>query len=63
MEMQLEIKEILKKFWTWKCNKLGHSFREIDILLFRIKTNALNNDMLATIKCKHCKQEFIHKDA
>jgi hypothetical protein len=45
------------------CGVIGHSFREMDVAIFEIKTNALNRDMTATLKCRVCGNVFVHKDA
>lgn len=45
------------------CGVIGHSFRASDVFMFEIKTNAVNRDMTATIKCRVCGKVFVHKDA
>jgi hypothetical protein len=68
----LKIKKMKEEHWFknksmifrhWICKKFGHSFRPIDLIIFNIKTNEINRDMNATITCRCCKEEFVHKDA
>ena len=47
----------------WICHLTGHWFSDGDMLVFQIKTNALNRDMTATITCRCCRAVFVHKDA
>lgn len=66
--MDVNTKERIKmnmfqRFNNWLCSKIGHSFSDIEIIIFKIKTNEINNDMKATIKCNRCKQVFVHKDS
>ena len=45
------------------CRMTGHWFSDGDVLVFQIKTNAINRDMTATITCRCCRAEFVHKDS
>jgi hypothetical protein len=54
---------MLKRFRRWICSVFGHFFSEVDVLVFKIKTNELNNDMNAIIKCRCCGEEFAHKNS
>ncbi len=55
---------LIKKIRYFICSEvLGHSFSDTDKLVFKIKTNDLNNDMSATLKCKVCGEYFCHKDS
>jgi len=42
----------------WICKLFGHSFSSFDLLVFEIKTNAINNGLGATIKCWVCGRVF-----
>jgi hypothetical protein len=55
-----KMRKLFKKFCLWKCRTFGHSFRDIDVIIFKIKTNELNNDMSAILTCWCCGKEFIH---
>ena len=45
-------KAIVRRFNLWLCRKVGHSFSDISVLIFKIKTDERNNDMGATLKCR-----------
>lgn len=53
----------MSKFREWICSVTGHWFHDVDVIIFKIKTNELNRDMTAKITCFCCKDVFIHKDA
>jgi len=57
------VQPMVMRFKKWKCIKFGHSFKPIDVIIFGIKTNAINQDMSAKIKCRCCGEEFVHKYA
>jgi hypothetical protein len=44
---------------VWICSKTGHWFRPIDVVIFNIKTNDLNQDYSATICCRCCGEVFV----
>lgn len=50
-----------QRFKEWFCRIYGHSFSDVSMLIFKLKTNELNNDMRATLTCRRCKQVFVHK--
>lgn len=52
-----------QRFRNGVCRITGHWFFDVDVLVFRIKTNALNRDMSATLVCRCCGGKFVHKDA
>ena len=60
--VKLFMKKKIQKFWEWKCKTFGHSFKPIAVMIFRIKTNSINN-MSATLKCGACGEIFVHKNA
>ncbi len=53
----------LRPFRAWICSKTGHWFNRIETTIFLIKTNDLNRDMTAKIRCRCCGETFVHKDA
>jgi len=57
------IKRFVKPFNLRMCRTFGHSFEYRSIVIFGIKTNELNHDMGATIKCRRCGTVFVHKDS
>jgi hypothetical protein len=57
------LKQTVMIFRHWICKRFGHSFRQIEAIIFEIKTNERNRDMNATITCRCCKEIFVHKDA
>ena len=49
----------MKNLRVWICSKTGHWFRPIDVVIFNIKTNDLNQDYSATICCRCCGEVFV----
>lgn len=46
------------------CKLLGHSFRPIDVCIFKIKVNAMNCvDLSPTITCRRCGAVFAPKSS
>jgi hypothetical protein len=56
-------RELVRSLRVSICSKTGHWFSNMDVLIFSIKTNELNRDMTATIRCRCCGETFVHKDA
>ncbi len=54
---------MIQKLRKLLCKWFGHSFSNVQALIFEIKTNAINNDMTATLKCRRCGKVFVHKDS
>jgi len=61
--MTTKLRNLSTRLKTWVCSKIGHSFSPVSQVIFRIKTNELNQDMNATITCRVCGGVFVHKDS
>lgn len=57
------MKHFIHSVAKWICKHFGHSFHPIDVIIFQVKTNELNQDYSATITCRRCGVEIVHKNA
>ncbi len=57
------MKKIFKNFRVCICKLTGHWFDPTEALIWKIKTNELNGDMTARIRCRCCGDTFVHKDS
>lgn len=54
-------KKVVQRIKEYICKIFGHSFDDIEMIMFKIKVTALNSERLdKSIKCKRC--GFVYRE-